>query len=1459
MASPYDAVVKKYAASATPAAPDPSTLPKIGGTGVFKNVPVLPAGPMDKLPDTSKPAPFKVPAAKVDPSLGPYAAVASKYKTAAKQAQFDAGDAVANKAIDELEHPSLGRQVLDVAKGLPGGMLQVGKELVTHPIKSGQAIVGGLMDVGPAAVNTADSIGRGILDFIGGRLGPTQSGGIFGPGTGGEKPINLPLPGQTFHDYVGGSDENAALGAGAEQFSAFELGQRAAVGATGGPAAGFVRGAAQDALGNVAGGQVILPPGTSLQDRAKAAAFDAAFAVGTKAAGKTFGVVRGFKRAPELEAGAIDTGAPVVKSDIPEAAAPSKVKVTKAPPHEPAIGDIVYKPKTDLGVDPSGEKVLATTHYDNRTGRAIVYYDKSLDLNPELRTTVLDHEEGHVLDKRVNGGNNLSAELQNPSSGSPNMDNVLGPFAKQTKQTVEEAATKLQADIQTLSEGKGSTPGELFANAYAKYRQDVALAKEKAPTFASFMNHTPVLKEGPIVERSVTGGQISSRVRPEPAGKPLGPRAARDAQGGAQAPVKLSRRVLAKVNPKSDIPPIKKGGRLTPTEKKVVENPFPKRKEATAKLPAKEAPISNKVVAKPGFKQKIVGKASKNDLVTLYHGTSKEAAAKIRSEGKIKDLHEQTHNEKAPFDRVSLTDNLATAREYGDTVVRVRVPRSSVRKVADGEYAFDGKELPLSPKQEGSTIRTAPPKLTPKPTPGTGLVAGTGLRTGKGVNTRSFNPDKINAPSEVQDLFDKLGADNKNFASQRLSKGNEDIRDLARLTGLTEDELLAAKPGSIANSETTTAARQLVLDKANKLMNTLKGIDVAHATPSQLRAIRDDFVQLTAMQKTVAGFRTEASNVFRSLGLELMPGENATLAELASLLKKEGLASEDDAALFASRVPKIMALSKLDTIREGVLSTWYSSILSGPKTSVRNILSTGSNILTELAVKTANPKQWREIMPAISGMVRGFRMGKAEALEVLRGGPTVTKFMETGGTVGQPEVFSGKWARYGQVVESVGRFLNAQDRFLAAGAREMERASLKVHSEPVSQAVEDAVSKAYAERTVYHGKPTGRLIGAIRDAAQALRKRSPWTKFFIPFVDTVANVMDRQFDYIPLTAALRLRDSVITEQAERIVKDYELKASDLPFIKQRIFDQQVGRLALGSAISTGAIVLAGAGRVSGVGPTNTGARAELTRTGWRPNSIKIGDTWVPYVYLGPLAGILSMAGNVHDKVAYDSAPGKSLTSLLSNGMIGWVQTQLNQSFLSGVADIFDVATGNLKPETYITNFASGLIPIPAAYSQTKDMIFRQQYETHGIVEKLRAKLGLTGDVFGSGALQPKLDAFGEPMSADLIFGVTPSAEKFTPVDRFLTANDLAVTKPSAGQLYSVPGQGKTKRALSEEEYTQYIQDSGKQIYESLQKRLPTLEKLPADAQKNMVQSTVDDIRTRVRKQILLKSGSKAGV
>ena len=851
----------------------------------------------------------------------------------------------------------------------------------------------------------------------------------------------------------------------------------------------------------------------------------------------------------------------------------------------------------------------------------------------------------------------------------------------------------------------------------------------------------------------------------------------------------------------------------------------------SAMLPAYEA---NKTVLDASLDDfsKTQGKSNaqislelQKDIATLAKGSNQaETFANAISEYKA---NPKIAREKAPTLSALLEFKADPNLEIKPTTASDLVAEAIVEKVKVAEASKNVEPIKS----------TLPPKLKTK----SKLISSTGFKTGKGVETKPFNPKTINAPEEVQQLFETLGGKDQ-FKGQRISKSNEDIRDLARMTGLTEDQLINAKPGSIANAETITKARQLVLDKAQDLSNYIKGIDRDTATPEQLKIFKEKLTKLISMQKAVAGLRTEASNVFRSLGIEIMPGENASYAELLGEIKRLDKDAAGDLSLFSQKTAKELSLTTKQKVGQGALSTWYSVILSGPKTTARNITSTTANILTDLVSKAGNPKTIKEIPTSVVGMLKGFAKAWPEAKAVFKGEKqAIGKFGEFGDI--KPEVFTGKFRTYGKIVESVGRFLNAQDTLMKGGAVGMEKASLKAQGLEIENAVSKAITDYYGETTVYHGLPKGRVIEGVRASAQTLRKYIPESKIIVPFVNTVANVLDRQFDYLPVVSYLRLSNETLGRQADKIIKDYSLKATDKSFIVQRLRDQQIGRAVLGTAISSATIVIAKNGQISGSGPTNVAEKEQLITTGWRPDSIKIGNYWIPYTNLGPLAGILSMAGNIHDKTVYDKAPNKTLLDLLGKGMVGWTQSELRQSFLSGVANLFEAVTGGVAPDKYLKNLVSGLAPIPALYTQTYQMTHPKQYETKTIAESLRLKLGLTG------GLEPKLNQFGEQKKSDLIAGLSWSKIKDDQVIEFLKGSDLTVSVPSKTTLYAVPD-SEEKRQMTAKEYRNYIENSGQSIYNEINNNLDFLYGLEPDEQKKEIDRIVREARKQAKDEIL---------
>lgn len=159
--------------------------------------------------------------------------------------------------------------VVDTAKNLPGAFVQVGKEAIFHPIKTGESVVSGALDLGPTAVNSLNNLGKAIL------------GSIFGKDSVKDAGFQLPKPGETAMNYIGNNnDAQTAIRNTSTQVAGYEVGG-AAVKPLG------LSKPLTTILGNVVGGQTVSDAKT-LKDRAKQAAFDAAVGVITEGAGKVY-------------------------------------------------------------------------------------------------------------------------------------------------------------------------------------------------------------------------------------------------------------------------------------------------------------------------------------------------------------------------------------------------------------------------------------------------------------------------------------------------------------------------------------------------------------------------------------------------------------------------------------------------------------------------------------------------------------------------------------------------------------------------------------------------------------------------------------------------------------------------------------------------------------------------------------------------------------------------------------------------------------------------------------------------------------------------------------------------------------------------------------------------------------------------------------------------------------------
>lgn len=134
-----------------------------------------------------------------------------------------------------------------------------------------------------------------------------------------------------------------------------------------------------------------------------------------------------------------------------------------------------------------------------------------------------------------------------------------------------------------------------------------------------------------------------------------------------------------------------------------------------------------------------------------------------------------------------------------------------------------------------------------------------------------------------------------------------------------------------------------------------------------------------------------------------------------------------------------------------------------------------------------------------------------------------------------------------------------------------------------------------------------------------------------------------------------------------------------------------GRVATGYLAIAAAGGLYTSGRLTGNGPHDPELRNAWIQAGWRPRSIKLGDRFVNYDGLEPFASILALVADVGDNT---QTLGESWTeNQLQKAAFLIAQNVTNKSFLAGLQDMMEVMSLNPdRNKIWIGNMINNHIP-----------------------------------------------------------------------------------------------------------------------------------------------------------------------
>ena len=766
------------------------------------------------------------------------------------------------------------------------------------------------------------------------------------------------------------------------------------------------------------------------------------------------------------------------------------------------------------------------------------------------------------------------------------------------------------------------------------------------------------------------------------------------------------------------------------------------------------------------------------------------------------------------------------------------------------------------------------------------------VKGGKGTApdeaAKNINLNRLETTDEVKELLDAAAeADPISVNNARRQKITQlETEALANDLGMTVDDLLARKGGEAFNAEQAVAARRLLVASGENLIKVAKA--AKDGGQEALLVFRRAMAQHRAIQLEVAGMTAEAGRALQSFRIMA-----SSAAEQEKMIKEAieasggmdvnqnmaaKMAGIKDVGDVGSAVKNFHQATAMDMITE----YWVNSLLSGLGTHAMNITSNLSviglsaierQVAGTFGKSVARGEAGAQILGIVEGAKEGIKLaGKAmrtgESTDIMQKQEVAMKKSITGeqlglsGTLGQAVNFMGN------VIRTPGRALMASDEFFKAVAYRMELQA-RAYRTAVDEGLE---GDEFVKRVngILTNPPADIKMDAVNFGRyQTFTNALSETPYGEPTKRQPGKFFTKVRDHFPLglgvIAAPFLRTPI------NVVKYASARGPLAPFMPSVKADIQAGgarkelalaRIATGSAMLSITGLMAIKGQITGQGPANYNERRIKEMTGWKPNSILVGDTYYSLERADPIAQILLMSANIYEVVG-QAEDDNTFFDLISAGAFTIAHSLSSKTFYNGLSELlsaYDSASRDPDNQQnavvkYVQRLAASTVPaIVAAEARRQDPILRA---ANTLTEQFKRRLpGYSKD------LPPRRNMFGEPivleggLGPDFMSPFYQSGKKYNDVATQMSMNEMATTMPGR----TIDGVELT--TIQQDRYIMLsagLDKDGKPLPGgSLHQRLSQLIKTPQykratvgqdGMQAKMINNYINDYRSRARKMM----------
>jgi hypothetical protein len=613
-------------------------------------------------------------------------------------------------------------------------------------------------------------------------------------------------------------------------------------------------------------------------------------------------------------------------------------------------------------------------------------------------------------------------------------------------------------------------------------------------------------------------------------------------------------------------------------------------------------------------------------------------------------------------------------------------------------------------------------------------------------------------PKDQRDNLVKLLTDLEGATGQR-----REVQPWARSDDLSRylvaERTKVVPKGTIVNAEETIALKN-ALTTVNKQVDELSAqLKTGNLDEwGQMELLKAQKAQVILMQNWM-GVRAEqgrALNVHKRMG-EIVQSKDLRALRAAlsipELRQMKNFADEwatlttDEMKMEFLRThqPK---LSKLDV----VLAVRYANILSGVKTSLRNVGGSSVNALFRTAssvpavgydiVRTAvtRGKVPRSIYLGEFGpdmaraSARGLKQGWDDGWFALTRGYSQADLKQF--DVPRQELrWGGK-----NPFNWPGRALEAQDQFMAGPIRAMalerrlyargrgmglrgaalDEQLVKWRLAPPEEVVQAAERET--EEALFREDPGPILKWFLRSKTSDSAGLRFLSGMVVPFARVPGNMLRQSTEWLPGGAWM-------TRQGRAAMATPGREQSEV-----------VGRMVLGSTAVGLLAYWAAMGKISGTGPRDPEVRARLKEEGWIPNGVNLSpvtNKWIDYqVLLQPIAPSLSLVANAYELFRRNGEmPDWGTLAASVGGSI------LDRSFLTGLSDLNAALNDPERSgKRWLHSTTQSFVPFSGLERNITQSIDPVERDPQTALEAAQSIIpGLSTSV------QPKLTRFGQPV------------------------------------------------------------------------------------------------------------------